>query len=742
MVPLSFGEEEEEEEEEEINNRFFCRVFLASFFEEEEEEEEEEMNLADADGIDVVAMEDDDDEEEEPHDVITYVDQKALLRKQKYTEPTTGGGGASNVTTECTRDFGKKKKSVVRGAIDRKRGGKRRREEEEEEEDLSTRRANELGAIHEGNSNDHGFANEGFQGFRDSSGFGLWGGGNESVDGTTTMTTMTTKEGTISTTTPTRKNTIHANSLDGFERRTSPRVHKTTGSPAADNRNNTSAVAVRRSPRKHKGSMDGPSTQTVSSPNNNNTNITKTKKKATTIATATTKTTRTTTTTTTSARTMARAHANQKKRSAKETNTAVPSKKGKIIKTKTAARGGRAHQSQRTNVRKTALVMTSTQQQQQPSQYNKQIPSSNRGTIPTTTQARQQRNKPKQTTGGAGRKDNVPSRTPIDSGRKRPQLPRAMLKMPTSTRDEVLGVVKPASVIEKVRYIHSKKNDSVDGTQSSLGNGMEEIEDDIVDSGDDEDDGVDETNVDVVALPENAVTTQTKGNDDVGTPTPTKGGEEQILEEKEKKKVTSFLPKFASPTNDLFLDGGVDGGGKKFKRGTEFTGSGPKARLKRALQKLKNNKLRFEENIKKNRLEYDEGSSRENGVTFHVRSLTMERGIFRCFGHAKPMSRKKTEAEVIGDILEDDDEEENLGEDKDDFIKRKENKELHDLLDDNGEYDVTVLFTKELQKELNVSIGNRVEIFQPFHEVLARNVFGETTRCIIRADFCRVLEGS
>ena len=677
------------------------------------------MNLEEEDGI-VVAMEDD---EEEPHDVITYVDQKALLRKQKYTEndahqqqqrvPKTGG--ASNNT------FNAKKKSVV--AIDRKRGGKRR-------EEASTR-AN--GGANEGDSND-GFANEGFQGFRDSSGFGLWGGANESVDGTTTMTTMTTKEGTISTTTPTRKNTIHANSLDGFERRTSPRVYKTTGSPAADNTNNTSAVAVRRSPRKHKGSMDGPSTQTVSSPNNN-TNITKTKKKATT----TTKTT--TTITTTSARTMARAHANQKKRSAKETNTAVPSKKGKIIKTKTAARGGRAHQSQRTNVRKTALVMTSTQQQQQPSQYNKQIPSSNRGTIPTTTQARQRRSKPKQTTGGAGRKDNVPSRTPIDSGRERPQLPRAMLKMPTSARDEVLGVVKPASVIEKVRY-DSKKNDSVDGTQSSLGNGMEEIEDDIVDSGDDEDDGFDETNVDVVALPENAVTTQTKGNDDVGTPTPTKGGEAQILEEKEKKKVTSFLPKFASPTNDLFLDGGVDGGGKKFKRGTEFTGSGPKARLKRALQKLKNNKLRFVENIKKNRLEYDEGSSRENGVTFHVRSLTMERGVFRCFGHAKPMSRKKTETEVIGDILEDDDEEENLGEDKNDFIKRKENKELHDLLDDNGEYDVTVLFTKELQKELNVSIGNRVEIFQPFHEVLARNVFGETTRCIIRADFCRVLEGS
>ena len=47
------------------------------------------------------------------------------------------------------------------------------------------------------------------------------------------------------------------------------------------------------------------------------------------------------------------------------------------------------------------------------------------------------------------------------------------------------------------------------------------------------------------------MTTQTKA-DDVGTPTPTKGGEEQILEEKEKKKVTSFLPKFASPTNDLF----------------------------------------------------------------------------------------------------------------------------------------------------------------------------------------------
>jgi len=125
-----------------------------------------------------------------------------------------------------------------------------------------------------------------------------------------------------------------------------------------------------------------------------------------------------------------------------------------------------------------------------------------------------------------------------------------------------------------------------------------------------------------------------------------------------------------------------------------------------------------------------------------VRSVTMERGIFRCFGYAKPMTKKKTEAEVIGDILEEEENEQNLGEDEDDFVKRKEKKELHDLLDDNGEYDVTVLLTKDLQKELNVSIGNRVEIFQPFHEVLARNAFGETARCIVRADFCRVLDAN
>ena len=89
----------------------------------------------------------------------------------------------------------------------------------------------------------------------------------------------------------------------------------------------------------------------------------------------------------------------------------------------------------------------------------------------------------------------------------------------------MLGVVKPASVIEKVRYIHSKKNDSVDGTQSSLGNGMEEIEDDIVDSGDDEDDGVDETNVDVVALPSLRGDSGERGG--VDTPTKTKEGEEK-----------------------------------------------------------------------------------------------------------------------------------------------------------------------------------------------------------------------
>ena len=92
--------------------------------------------------------------------------------------------------------------------------------------------------------------------------------------------------------------------------------------------------------------------------------------------------------------------------------------------------------------------------------------------------------------------------------------------MPTSTRDKVLGVVKPAPVIEKVRY-DSKKNSSLDGTQSSLGNGTEEIEDDIeddiIDSGDDENGGEDETNIDVVALPKNAVTTTQRndtGNDD------------------------------------------------------------------------------------------------------------------------------------------------------------------------------------------------------------------------------------
>jgi len=410
-------------------------------------------------------------------------------------------------------------------------------------------------------------------------------------------------------------------------------------------------------------------------------------------------------------------------------------------------------------VRKTALVMTSTQQQ--PSQ---QLPSSNRGTLPTTMQRVQQNKPTKQTTGGTGRKDNninAPKALPLttrgggDGGQGGIQLPRATSKMPTSTRDKVLGVVKPVPVIEKVRY-DSKKNSSLDGTQSSLGNGTEEIEDDIeddiIDSGDDGDGGEDETNIDVVASPKNAVTTTQRndtGNDDDddddGAPPihhTQKQGEAGGKEEKEKKKVTSFLPKLASPTNDLFLDG-VGGGGKKSKRGTEFTGSGPKARLKRALQKLKINKLRFEENVKKNRLEYDEGSSGENGITFHVRSVTMERGIFRCFGYAKPMHRKKTEAEVIGDILDEEDEEENVEEDEEDFLKkRKEKKELRDLLDDNGEYDVTVLFTKELQKDLNVSIGNRVEIFQPFREVLARNAFGETARCIVRADFCRVLDGN
>ena len=655
----------------------------------------------------LVVDENDDDEEEElepPHEVITYVDQKALLRKQNFRNRRDDDANATtNNTNKRRKDGGEKERMIKMMNLD---------------------------------------VNEGFQmGFQDPpSGFGLWGGGNESLEATATMTT------------PMAKNTTNNNSLDDeFERRTSPRARKTASSAVVratgtTNNDNTTAVTVRRSPRKHRESMDGPSTQTVSSPSGGAANNKNKKRKTTTTTAQTTQVTKAFTN-------------NQRKKSAKDANaTSAPSKRGKITTTKTtAARGGR--QSQQANVRKTALVMTSTQQQ--PSQ---QLPSSNRGTLPTTMQRVQQNKPTKQTTGGTGRKDNninAPKALPLttrgggDGGQGGIQLPRATSKMPTSTRDKVLGVVKPAPVIEKVRY-DSKKNSSLDGTQSSLGNGTEEIEDDIeddiIDSGDDGDGGEDETNIDVVALPKNAVTTTQRndtGNDDDddddGAPPihhTQKQGEAGGKEEKEKKKVTSFLPKLASPTNDLFLDG-VGGGGKKSKRGTEFTGSGPKARLKRALQKLKINKLRFEENVKKNRLEYDEGSSGENGITFHVRSVTMERGIFRCFGYAKPMHRKKTEAEVIGDILDEEDEEENVEEDEEDFLKkRKEKKELRDLLDDNGEYDVTVLFTKELQKDLNVSIGNRVEIFQPFREVLARNAFGETARCIVRADFCRVLDGN
>ncbi|CAL6332717.1 unnamed protein product [Bathycoccus prasinos] len=655
----------------------------------------------------LVVDENDDDDEEElepPHEVITYVDQKALLRKQNFRNRRDDDANATtNNTNKRRKDGGEKERMIKMMNLD---------------------------------------VNEGFQmGFQDPpSGFGLWGGGNESLEATATMTT------------PMAKNTTNNNSLDDeFERRTSPRARKTASSAVVratgtTNNDNTTAVTVRRSPRKHRESMDGPSTQTVSSPSGGAANNKNKKRKTTTTTAQTTQVTKAFTN-------------NQRKKSAKDANaTSAPSKRGKITTTKTtAARGGR--QSQQASVRKTALVMTSTQQQ--PSQ---QLPSSNRGTLPTTMQRVQQNKPTKQKTGGTGRKDNninAPKALPLttrgggDGGQGGIQLPRATSKMPTSTRDKVLGVVKPVPVIEKVRY-DCKKNSSLDGTQSSLGNGTEEIEDDIeddiIDSGDDGDGGEDETNIDVVASPKNAVTTTQRndtGNDDDddddGAPPihhTQKQGEAGGKEEKEKKKVTSFLPKLASPTNDLFLDG-VGGGGKKSKRGTEFTGSGPKARLKRALQKLKINKLRFEENVKKNRLEYDEGSSGENGITFHVRSVTMERGVFRCFGYAKPMHRKKTEAEVIGDILDEEDEEENVEEDEEDFLKkRKEKKELRDLLDDNGEYDVTVLFTKELQKDLNVSIGNRVEIFQPFREVLARNAFGETARCIVRADFCQVLDGN
>jgi hypothetical protein len=706
---------------------------------------------ADEDSMMMMMMTTDEDEEEPFYrdEVITYVDQKALLRKQKYaTEDDKRREQQqqqlleqSPMPTTARKKFQKNER----------RGKQQQRQRQEQQKQQQQRM----------------LANEGFQGFQDSGGFGLWGSGHESLEATATMSTATTTTtnnnnnngmAVAMTTTPMTKNTNNSNNnnnnnnnnnssgigLDKFERRTSPRALKAASivTRTAPNDNTASAVGVRRSPRKHKGSMDGPSTQMVSSPSSDTVNKTNKKKQTTTAnAQSTAGTTKGPTN-------------NQRKRGANDTNapTAPLSKRGKITTTKTtAARGGRQSQ-QQANVRKSALVMTSTQQ-----------PSSNRGTLPTSM-LRTQQNKPtKQTTGRTGRKDsvtinnnnNAPKALPLTTvggSQGGTLLPRATSKMPTSTRDKVLGVVKPAPVIEKVRY-DSKKNSSLDGTQSSLGNGTEEIEDDIeddiIDSGDDEGGDEDETDMDVIALPKNAMTTTQKnnaGNNSVDDGAPPlsqqqtrKQGEAQVKEEKEKKKVTSFLPKLASPTNDLFLDGG---GGKKSKRGTEFTGSGPKARLKRALQKLRNKKQRFEENVKKNRLEYDEGSSRENGVTFHVRSVTMERGIFRCFGYAKPMTKKKSEAEVIGDILEEEENEQNLGEDEDDFVKRKEKKELHDLLDDNGEYDVTVLFTKDLQKELNVSIGNRVEIFQPFHEVLARNAFGETARCIVRADFCRVLDAN
>lgn len=194
------------------------------------------------------------------------------------------------------------------------------------------------------------------------------------------------------------------------------------------------------------------------------------------------------------------------------------------------------------------------------------------------------------------------------------------------------------------------------------------------------------------------------------------------------KKNFSFLPKLNSPTNDLFLDGA-----KKSKRG-DFTGSGPKARLKRALQKLKNNNLRFEENLKKNRVEYDEGASRENGIIFFIRSMTFERGLCRCVGYAKPMKRKQSESEVIGEILDDDDEDAENGAA---YRKNKtNNKELNEILDE-GEHEATVLFTKDLQRELQLEVGREIEIFQPFYEVFAKDVLGEITRCILRCDFAR-----
>ena len=96
-----------------------------------------------------------------PHEVITYVDQKALLRKQNFRNRSDDH---SNLQTTNNKNKRSKKP----------RGGEKERMIKMMNLDV----------------------NEGFQmGFQDpSSGFGLWGGGNESLEATATMTTTTTNE--------------------------------------------------------------------------------------------------------------------------------------------------------------------------------------------------------------------------------------------------------------------------------------------------------------------------------------------------------------------------------------------------------------------------------------------------------------------------------------------------------------------------------------------------------------------
>mmetsp|Transcript_7506 Transcript_7506/g.23474 ORF Transcript_7506/g.23474 Transcript_7506/m.23474 type:complete len:161 (-) Transcript_7506:7687-8169(-) len=107
----------------------------------------------------LVVDENEETEEEElepPHEVITYVDQKALLRKQNFRDRSDDDANATtNATNERRKDGGEKERRIKMMNLD---------------------------------------VNEGFQmGFQDpSSGFGLWGGGNESLEATATMTTTTT----------------------------------------------------------------------------------------------------------------------------------------------------------------------------------------------------------------------------------------------------------------------------------------------------------------------------------------------------------------------------------------------------------------------------------------------------------------------------------------------------------------------------------------------------------------------